>query len=58
MTEHLLCRSEENCSVPYTWADDVVEDDIAAVVDVGGGEAPEEQENLDEAPEGDKVRVL
>ena len=58
MTQHLLGCSEENASVPDTWADNVVEDDIAAVVDVGGGEAPKEQENLDEAPEGDKTRVL
>ena len=58
MTQRLLCCSEENCSVPDTWADNMVEDDIAAVVDVGGGEAPKEQENLDEAPEGDKSRIL
>ena len=35
------------------WTDNVVEDDITAVVDVGGGETPEEQEDLDETPEGD-----
>ena len=58
MPQNLLGCSEENANVPDTWADNVVEDDIAAVVDVGGGEAPKEQENLDEAPEGDKARIL
>ena len=58
MPQNLLGCSEENANVPDTWADNVVEDDIAAVVDVGGSEAPKEQEDLDEAPEGDKARVL
>ena len=44
--------------MPHNWADNVVEDDITAVVDGGGGEAPKEQENLDEEPEGDQARVL
>ena len=58
MTEHLLRCSQENCSVSHKWADNIVEDDIAAVVDVGGSKTPEEQENLEEAPEGDKMWVL
>lgn len=38
--------------------DNVVENDIAAVVDVGGSKAPKEEENFYESPEGDKVWVL
>ena len=53
MTQYFLRCSEENGSVFDNRADKVVEDDIAAVVDVGGSEGPEEQEDLDEAPEGD-----
>ena len=53
MTQHFLRCSEENGSLFDNWADKVVEDDIAAVVDVGGSQAPEEQEDLDETPEGD-----
>ena len=58
MTQHFLRCSDENSSVLDKRANDVVKDDIAAVVVVGGGETPKEQEDFEETPEGDKVRVL
>ena len=50
--------SDENSSVLDKRANDVFKDDIAAVVVVGGGETPKKQEDFEETPEGDKVRVL
>ena len=42
----------------HKWTHNVVEDDIAAVVDVGGSKTPKEQEYFYESPEGDNVWVL
>ena len=58
MTQHLLRCSQENGSVLHKWTHNVVEDDIAAVVDIGGSKTPKEQEYFYESPEGDKMRVL
>ena len=55
MTQQPLSCFEKKASVSDKGTDNVVEDDIAAVVDVGGSEAPEQEEEFEEAPGGDQA---